>query len=173
MTSITYYVTRSNRRSTSIEVTKDLKVLVRAPILMPDREIKAFVEKHSDWILKSIEKQKNAKTMRYEPTEEEIQRLITRAKIELPKKVEYYGRIMGCKPGRITITSAQTRFGSCSAKNNISFSWRLMLYPEAAIDYVVVHELAHIKHKNHGKDFYAFIESVLPDFKERKALLRL
>ncbi|HBN83399.1 MAG TPA: M48 family peptidase [Clostridiales bacterium] len=172
MTSIVYYIKRSNRRSISVEITRDLKVLVRSPLKMPDREIREFVEKHSGWILKSIEKQKNAVTMRYDPTEEEIQALINRAMRELPNKVEYYGNIMGCKPGRITITSAKTRFGSCSAQNNISFSWRLMLYPEAAIDYVVVHELAHIKHKNHGKDFYAFIESVLPDYKNRKELLK-
>ena len=169
---ISYYIKRTNRKSVSIEVTRDLEVLVRAPLKMSDREIGKFVEKNVDWITRSLEKQKNAKTRRYDPTEDEMIDLVARAKREIPQKVEYYGKFMECKPGKITITSARTRFGSCSAQNNICFSWRLMLYPEAAIDYVVVHELAHIKHKNHGKDFYAFIESVLPDYKDRKALLK-
>ena len=61
---------------------------------------------------------------------------------------------------------------SCSGKNRLCFSWRLMDYPEEAIDYVVVHELAHIRHHNHSRDFYALVASILPDYKERQALLR-
>lgn len=58
------------------------------------------------------------------------------------------------------------------AKTGISFAWRLMRCPEKAIDYVVVHELAHIRHKNHGAAFYQLIASVLPDYKERIKLLK-
>ena len=86
--------------------------------------------------------------------------------------MEYYGRLMGLMPTGLTITDARKRFGSCSGKNRISFAWRLMRYPEEAIDYVVVHELAHIRHKNHGEAFYQLIASVLPDYKERIKLLK-
>jgi predicted metal-dependent hydrolase len=79
---------------------------------------------------------------------------------------------MGLRPAGVKITSAAKRFGSCSAKNSLCFSWRLMRYPEAAIDYVIVHELAHIRHKNHGRDFYTLIGAVLPDYRERKKLLK-
>ena len=72
----------------------------------------------------------------------------------------------------IRITSARTRFGSCSGKNSLCFSWRLMEYPEEAIDYVVVHELAHLRYMNHGAEFYALIARYLPDWKTRRALLR-
>jgi hypothetical protein len=78
----------------------------------------------------------------------------------------------GLKPQYIKITSAKRRFGSCSGKNGICFSWRLMRYPESAIDYVIVHELAHIEHKNHGGAFYDRIEAILPDLRERRKLLR-
>ena len=97
---------------------------------------------------------------------------IKKARDILPGKVERFGRIMGVSPIGITITGAEKRFGSCSAKNRICFSWRLMAYPEEAIDYVVVHELAHIRHKDHSKRFYAFVEEVLPDWRERRRLLR-
>ena len=79
---------------------------------------------------------------------------------------------MGLKPKGVKITSAKKRFGSCSANDSICYSWRLMLYPKEAIDYVVVHELAHIVHKNHGQGFYSLIEKYLPDYKERENLLR-
>ena len=90
----------------------------------------------------------------------------------LPERVNYYSKIMGVEPTGIKITSAQKRFGSCSTKNSICFSYILMLYPQEAIDYVVVHELAHIRFHNHSKDFYGFIESVLPDYRNREKLLK-
>jgi len=79
---------------------------------------------------------------------------------------------MNLKYGRITITSAKTRFGSCSSKGNISYSYKLMLYPEAAREYVVVHELAHLVEMNHSKRFYSLVERYLPDYKERRKLLK-
>lgn len=79
---------------------------------------------------------------------------------------------MNLYPTGLKITSARTRFGSCSGKNSICFSWRLMDYPELAIDYVVVHELAHIVHKNHGPQFWALVERYLPDYRARRAMLR-
>ena len=79
---------------------------------------------------------------------------------------------MGLKYGRITITSAKGRFGSCSSEGNISFSCRLMTYPEAARDYVVVHELAHLVEMNHSKRFYSIIEKYMPDYKIRKRMLK-
>ena len=79
---------------------------------------------------------------------------------------------MGLVPISVKISSAQKRFGSCSAQNALNFSYRLMMYPVDAIDYVVVHELAHIKHHNHSRDFYNLIKKYMPDYKEREKKLR-
>ena len=79
---------------------------------------------------------------------------------------------MGLVPAGITITGAATRYGSCSGKNSLCFSCFLMNCPEEAIDLVVVHELCHIREKNHGPRFYALLEQFLPDYKARKKLLR-
>ena len=67
------------------------------------------------------------------------------------------------QPAGVTITGARKRFGSCSAKNRLCFSWRLMGYPEEAIDYVVVHELAHIRHPDHSPAFHMRVRSFLPE----------
>lgn len=168
---IAYTLIRSNRRTLYMEVTKDLTVLVRAPMLCSKGTIDRFVEKHNDWIAAQKEKICCRAQAHPEPTDEEKQALIHRAKKELPERVAHYAAVMNVKPNSITVTGAKKRFGSCSGNNRLCFAWRLMDYPEEAIDYVVVHELAHIVHKNHGREFYALIESVLPDYKQRKKLL--
>jgi len=109
---------------------------------------------------------------KYNISEEDKKRLILEANDYLPKRVEFYSDIMNVKPTGLKITSAKKRFGSCNGKNSICFSYYLMLYPKEAIDYVVVHELAHIKHHNHSKEFYNFISIFMPDYKQREKLLR-
>lgn len=91
------------------------------------------------------------------------------ARVILSNKTYLYAEKMRLKPGRIAIRDQKTRWGSCSTKGNLNFSWRLVMMPESMIDYVVVHELSHIRHRNHGKDFWALVGSVLPDYKERIA----
>ena len=169
---IDYTLIRSARKTLAIEVSREGKVIVRAPRRAAKYHIDAFVEQHADWIATHQTRQRARAAAHPEPTDAERDALIARAKAELPPKAAYYAAIMGLYPTGITITSARTRFGSCSAKNRICFSWRLMQYPEAAIDYVVVHELAHIAHKNHGPDFHTCVAAVLPDHKARRALLK-
>ena len=167
-----YELIRSDRRTLSMEVTREGRVLVRAPRRVSVKEIERFVAAHEAWAQKALEKQRARLEQYPEPDEAERERCIALAKATLPDKVALYAARMGVTPTGITITSARTRFGSCSPKDRLSFSWRLLRYPEAAVDYVVVHELAHIRHKNHGREFYAFIASVLPDYKAREKLLR-
>lgn len=167
-----YTIKRSNRRTVSLEITKDMEILVRAPLKMPESEIGRFVESHEKWIDRNMDRVRARQKAYEEPNPEEVERLRKIAAEYLPEAVRHYSAIMGVTPSAVKITSAKTRFGSCSSKNSICFSWRLMQYPKAAIDYVVVHELAHIVHKNHGKLFYQSIEEVMPDYKERKELLK-
>lgn len=168
-----YRLVRSNRKSLSVEINKKLEVVVRAPYLLPKFTIESFVKSKEAWIEEAILKMQNKlENAPVDLTDAEIKSLKQKAKEILPPKVEYYSKLMGLTPLGIKITSAKTRFGSCSGKNSICFSCRLMLYPEKAIDYVVVHELAHIKHKNHGKKFYSLIQKYMPDYKERQALLK-
>ena len=165
-------VIRSRRRTVSLEIQRDLSVLIRAPLGMPEEEISRFLERHRDWLARHLEEARACQARHPEPSPEQAEALIRRAKEILPGKVAHYAAEMGLYPTGITITGARTRFGSCSPKNRLCFSWRLMDYPEEAIDYVVVHELAHIRHKNHGPQFHALVASVLPDHRERRALLR-
>jgi predicted metal-dependent hydrolase len=69
-------------------------------------------------------------------------------------------------PKSVKITSAKTRWGSCSGKDNISYTYRIMVLPKHLIDYVIIHELCHIRHKNHSKDFYASLNSFISNYKQ-------
>lgn len=80
---------------------------------------------------------------------------------------------MGMYANKINITSAKTRWGSCSGKNNLNFSWRLMMAEPETIEYVIIHELSHIKEKNHGKRFWQLVEQYKPNFREHNRKLRL
>ena len=163
---------RSDRRTLSVEVDSSGAVLVRAPRLMPKWCIEAFVRERKAWIEAAKARQQKRQAKLPVIREEDKPLYVKMAKAILPGKIENYAKRMGVQPTGLTVTSARTRFGSCSGKNRLSFSWRLMAYPEAAIDYVVVHELAHIRYKDHSRAFYGFIESVLPDYRDRIRVLK-
>jgi len=97
----------------------------------------------------------------------QIYRLLARRDLTI-KTLELAKR-MNVQPYNVKITGATTRWGSCSSKRSINFSWRLILADDELIDYVVVHELAHLTEMNHSPRFWAIVEGVLPDYRERIA----
>lgn len=168
-----YTLIYEKRKTVSLKVASDLSVVVKAPKGLPRAEIDSFVSAHKLWIEKVKARQEKRTETENALTNERIAELRACAAETIPKRVAFYAKIMGVQPSGIKITSAKTRFGSCSGKNNLCFSWRLMLYPPEAVDYVVVHELAHIREKNHSPAFYAVVAAVLPDYKAREQLLKL
>lgn len=170
-----YNVIRSKRKTIAIEINRTGEVIIRVPYRMPNYAIKDFIKQKQDWIDKHIEKSKDSlsKMKQIEPlTDEMIDELFSRAKIDIPKRVSYYSHIMGVDYGRITIRCQKTRWGSCSAKGNLNFNFLLMLAPSDIIDYVVIHELAHRKCMNHSVDFWKTVESIMPDYKNKRKWLR-
>jgi len=100
----------------------------------------------------------------------QIYRLL--AKRDLTKKTVEFAKKMSVEPLAVKINGAKARWGSCSSKKSINFSWLLIMADDDIVDYVVVHELAHITEMNHSPSFWALVGSVLPDYKERKSRLR-
>ena len=94
------------------------------------------------------------------------------AKQIISEKVEFYAKELHVVPARVRISSAKTRWGSCSGKKNLNFSWRLMMAEDTVIDYIVVHELAHILELNHSSRFWAHVERILPDYRSSNAKLK-
>lgn len=163
-------IIKSNRKTIAIEVRPDLRVIVRAPKRASNREIMKFVEQKQDWIAKHLAQMQ----IRYEETrrrkekqfiDDDIRKMKDEAKKVIPDRVKYYADIMGVTFGKITIKNQKTRWGSCSSKGNLNFNCLLMLTPDKVRDYVVIHELCHLKQMNHSKMFWAEVEKVMPDYK--------
>ena len=87
--------------------------------------------------------------------------------------VEKWSKEMSLTPNYVGYRKAKTRWGSCSFRDRISFNYHLMRLPMHLVEYVVVHELAHIKHKNHSRDFWSFVEKYLPDYKLRESKIKV
>ncbi|MEK6599639.1 MAG: SprT family zinc-dependent metalloprotease [Deltaproteobacteria bacterium] len=94
------------------------------------------------------------------------------AKEKITERAQWYSRITGWKYNALSVTSAMTRWGSCGYNGSVNFSWRLIMAPIEVVDYVVVHELAHIAEKNHSDKFWNKVKVILPDYKERQRWLR-
>ena len=167
-----YQLIRSNRRTIALQITRDARVVVRAPLYASEADIRRFVESQRAWIESHLARQRAHSAACPAPTPEEESALRIRAKAVLPGKVAHWAAVMGVQPTGVKITAARTRFGSCSAKDSLCFSLRLMRYPDECVDYVVVHELAHIRHKNHSRAFYQEVARYLPDYAAREAKLR-
>ncbi len=165
-------VIRSERKTVSVEITKELEVLVRAPRLMPTRDIYAFLEEKHDWIEKNREKiRKRLEEKSKEPslprfTIEELDALADRAAEVIPERASTIAKEIGVCYKKITIRNQLTRWGSCSSKGNLNFNCLLMLCPEETVDYVIIHELCHLKEMNHSSRFWALVEEYCPRRKE-------
>ena len=94
------------------------------------------------------------------------------AREEITERVDYYSKRLLLFPKGIKITSAKSRWGSCSRDNRLSFSWRIITAPLSVIDYVLIHELVHIKEKNHSKSFWNYVESIIPNYKKHRLWLK-
>jgi predicted metal-dependent hydrolase len=86
--------------------------------------------------------------------------------------LEYYGARHGITVGRIAIRNQKNRWGSCSKKGNLNFNYKLAFLPPEVRDYVIVHEICHVKEFNHGKDFWSLVGEMVPDYKEMRKRLR-
>lgn len=163
---IFYEVIRSRRRTLSLQVTKEGRVIVRAPLRYPDAEIRTFVQRHEKWLQKKLSEVKTQINSLPVPAQEKEEAYREEARKVLSEKTAYYAERMGVTYGRISIRGQKTRWGSCSSKGNLNYNWKLMLCPDRIQDYVVVHELAHRREMNHSKAFYRIVEEILPDYRE-------
>ncbi len=167
-----YTLVRSDRRTLAIEVNGTGGVTVRAPRRCSQRDIDRFLASRAQWIASAQARQAGRAAAHPEPDAAERERLIALARELLPPLVERWSAVTGLRPAALTITGARTRFGSCSTRNRLSFSWRLMAYPAEAVEYVVVHELCHIAHHDHSPAFHDLVRKYLPDSESRRELLR-
>jgi len=90
----------------------------------------------------------------------------------LEERIGFYSKLIGVAPGRVTVREQKTRWGSCSSKGNLNFNWKLILAPIEVVDYVIVHELCHMKELNHSTKFWSLVGSICPKYMEYRKWLK-
>lgn len=161
------YETRVNQRAKNIRITiyPGGRVVLTLPRGASERTGELFIKKRETWITKARARLLNVSAKRgtrkdfllYKPHAEQIARTL----------VQKWKTIMGVRVTRITVRNQKTRWGSASRRGALSFNYRIALLPEHVAEYIVVHELAHLRHMNHSKNFWSLVQSVVPDYKAR------
>lgn len=175
---LTYRIVRSERKTLSVSIQPNCTITVRAPRSVSDSQIRRFLIEKQHWLItKYLEaKQKQEAIPCSDLTDTQraalTRRYIDAAKEYFPKRVAYFHQFTGGTYSRITIRDQKTRWGSCSSKGTLSFNWRLMLAPPAILDYVVVHELCHLRHMDHSPAFWQAVGEVFPDYASARKWLR-
>lgn len=166
-------IIKSKRKSIGVEIKPDLTILVRAPYSVNDATIKKLLAEKSPWIEKKIKEiSNNNKNSLPEFTDKELEVLREQTRAIITPKAEYFAKILNVSFNKLFVKKQRSVWGSCSSKKNINFNLLLCLCPENVIDYIVVHELCHLKQLNHSKQFWAEVEKIFPKHKEAKNWLK-
>ncbi|MES2436912.1 MAG: SprT family zinc-dependent metalloprotease [Patescibacteria group bacterium] len=170
------YTLKKTKRSRriSISVKASGEVVVTMPLKAPEALALRFLKEKEPWILQAqarLKKQFEGKTTLkqtradYLAHKEAARKMIT-------ERVLYFNQIYKFPFKDIRIKNQSSRWGSCSAKGNLNFNYGLVKIPQDLADYIVVHELCHLKEMNHGKNFWALVAQVLPHYKELRMRLK-
>ncbi len=172
-------VVYSSRKSLGLEIREGGREPARVPLRTSNIQVRNFIQQRSPWIVEKwfiMNQREEEKRNRPQPDyvkDPGLERSYReQAARILGERTAYFAQLMGVTYGKITIRAAKTRWGSCSAKGNLNFHWKLVLMPPEVLDYVIVHELAHRREMNHSPRFWAEVEHVLPDYRERRRWLK-
>lgn len=150
-------------RSISIRVHPSKGVTVTFPYIVPYAAARAFYQMRRDWVLETMARQKEKYKDVHMPSPDEIEVLRKKAKAELPPRLAVLAERYGFAYNRVTIKHNATNWGSCSARSNINLNLNIVRLPKVLQDYVLLHELCHLRHQDHGHGFHLLLEHVLTD----------
>lgn len=156
-------------RSLRLEITSS-GLVVTKPWFVSVFLMEQFIKRQGNWILKNLAKHENTEVLPIVGREELVVLKKRAAKI-LISRLEYFNQKYNFKYKSISVRNQKTRWGSCSRIGSLNFNYRLALLPEELLDYVVVHELCHLKEMNHSTKFWNLVSQAIPDYKERRKAL--
>lgn len=152
---------RSSRVSIRVHPSKGVTVSV--PMIMPYLAGEAFFKIKRAWIIETMARQKERYKDMPQASPEAVEDMRRRAKAELPPRLAELASSYGFEYNRVTIKHNATNWGSCSTKANINLNLNLVRLPQALRDYIMLHELCHLRHHDHGHAFHLLLEHVLTD----------
>ena len=158
-------------RSISISVKPGGLVVVRYPFLSLQSSAERFVAGKSEWIRRMVARRKDSIALP-KPTNKHFKENKETARQKITARIEYFASKYSFDWKSIRIGRQKSRWGSCSLHGTISFNYLLVFLPQELLDYVVVHELCHLKEHNHSKDFWNLVEKEMPEWKKHRRELR-
>jgi predicted metal-dependent hydrolase len=165
---IAYKIRKSAKaKRVSIKIDQNRQVSLIIPPRFPEYLAKQFIIQKQAWIEDKLSTiPENIYTQEhYKQNKESAREIIT-------KRVQYWTQIMGLSYNRLSIRHTNTRWGSCSSKRNLNFSYKLMFLEPELMDYIIIHELAHLVEMNHSKRFWNIVETYCEDYLELRFKLQ-
>lgn len=165
---------RKGTRALRIAISPDLSVVVSKPRSISDSYVERLVESKKDWILEQIEKLKQRPKKILAHYSVKDYKLYKQDASDLAlSRCLYFNQFYNFKIKSIKIRNQKTRWGSCSSSGELSFNYKIFFLPPDLQDYIIVHELAHLKEMNHSSRFWDLVSLQIPDYKRRMKDIRL
>lgn len=174
MRSVDYTVRRNPRaRSLRISVYRDGRCVVSAPTFVGKNIVERFVHARREWIMHTLEKfMPFTPVVRRKNSRKEFLKYKEVAHTLVREKIPEFNRHYGFRVGKIAIRNQKSRWGSCSARGNLNFNYRIALLPAHLADYIIVHELCHIGEFNHSQKFWDLVAETMPNYRELREELK-
>lgn len=170
---IPYTLKKSRRaRRVRLAVYCDGSVVVTSPVGVQQSIIEKFILDKTQWVLDKIRFFKSRNAPRRVPTRKDYLKNKDKALALVSERVEFYNKIYNLSFNRICIKNQKTRWGSCSSRQNLNLNYKILFLNPELRDYIIVHEMCHLKEFNHSKKFWALVEKALPDYLETRKELR-
>ena len=172
---IEYKIKESKRaKRMRIAVYCDGRVVVTVPRGFPERMLERFIADKKDWIMEKVQRFLRAPhglVRKY--ARGDFKKYKDEAKVLVEERIAYFNQFYGFKYNKINIKNQKTRWGSCSRKGNLNFNYKMLFLAPEVQDYIVAHELCHLKEFNHSKNFWNLVAQVLPEYKKLRGGLKI
>jgi predicted metal-dependent hydrolase len=168
------YLLRTSSRGRNLRITikPGGSVFAVKPRHLSESAVQKFLVEKSAWILKKIDNLQNKQSLLLSGNRADYKRHVETARQLALRKISQFNQIYKINFNRLAIRDQSTRWGSCSRKGNLNFNYRIALLPEHLADYIVVHEMCHLRELNHSPRFWDLVAVALPDYARRRKELR-
>lgn len=153
----------------------DGNCVVTLPWRMSEWSADQFIQKNAEWVLEKMKAMKKIgkKSLFSRHSQEEYLKLKEYARDLVTRRLEKFNEVYGFKYNAVAIRNQKTRWGSCSSKGNLNFNYKIVLLPPRHADYIIVHELCHLKEFNHSRRFWNLVSKTFPDYENIVAQLKV
>lgn len=171
------YTVRKHRQAKRLKlaISCDGNCVVTLPWFMGMGSAEQFVQQNAVWVLEKLKAMKKIgrQSIFSRNNKAEYEKLREFARDMVHRRLEKFSQIYGFKYNTVTIRNQKTRWGSCSSKGNLNFNYKVVFLPQRHADYIIVHELCHLKEFNHGKRFWSLVAQTFPDYEKIVAELKV